>query len=54
MILLANVRLQQLLHKGSVGTDFGGSAAEISTNTVSRERAKPATIASGKGWPAVS
>jgi hypothetical protein len=47
-ILLANVRLPQLPRsrpaEGHVGTDFGGIAAEISTNMFRMERAKPAIL----------
>jgi hypothetical protein len=40
--------------EGTVGTDFGGSAAEISTNMFRMERAKPAILHPGKDLPAVS
>jgi hypothetical protein len=40
--------------EGTVGAGFGDSAAETSTNRSSRERAKPAMIAPGKGLPAVA
>jgi hypothetical protein len=62
-ILPANVRLPQLPRsggrlrrpeEGDVGTDFGGSAAEISTNLFRMERAKPAILHPGKDLPAVS